>query len=59
VDDAKGSNLAARASREYMTRFLLLLLVFGLLALAVAGACLAAVRGERPAILSRRSPAIA
>jgi hypothetical protein len=42
-----------------MTRFLLLLLVFGLLALAIAGACLAAVRGERPAILSRRSPAIA
>jgi VIT1/CCC1 family predicted Fe2+/Mn2+ transporter len=42
-----------------MTRFLLLLLVLGLLALAVVGAGLAAIRGERPAILSRRLPAIA
>ena len=47
------------ASREYMTRFLLALLVFGLLSLAVIGACLAAVRGKRPAILSRRHPALA
>jgi hypothetical protein len=42
-----------------MTRFLLVLLLLGLLALAVAGACLTVIRGERPAILSRRSPAIA
>jgi len=42
-----------------MTRFLLTLLFFGLLALAVLGACLEALRGERPAILSRRAPAIA
>jgi hypothetical protein len=42
-----------------MTRFLLVLLLIGLLALAVAGACLTFIRGERPAILSRRSPAIA
>jgi len=42
-----------------MTRFLLALLVLGLLSLAMIGACLAAVRGERPAILSRRSSALA
>ena len=42
-----------------MTRTLIILLMLGLFVLAVAGACLAAVRGERPAILSRRSPAIA
>jgi len=42
-----------------MTRFLLVLLLLGLLVLAVAGACLTAIRGERPVILSRRSPAIA
>jgi hypothetical protein len=42
-----------------MTRFLLVLLLLGLLALAVAGACLTVIRGERPAIFSRRSPAIA
>jgi hypothetical protein len=42
-----------------MTRFLLALLIFGLFALAVAGACFEAVRGKRPAILSRRTPAIA
>ena len=42
-----------------MTRFLLVLLMLGLLALAVAGACLTAVRGERPAILSRRPHAFA
>jgi hypothetical protein len=42
-----------------MTRFLLTLLVLGLFALALAGACLEAARGKRPAILSRRTPAIA
>jgi hypothetical protein len=42
-----------------MTRFLLALLVFGLLSLAALGACLAGIRGERPAILSRRNPALA
>jgi hypothetical protein len=42
-----------------MTRFLLVLLMLGLLALAVAGACLTAIRGERPAILSRRPHAFA
>jgi hypothetical protein len=42
-----------------MTRFLLTLLVVGLFALAMVGACLEAVRGKRPAILSRRTPAIA
>jgi hypothetical protein len=42
-----------------MTRFLLALLIIGLFALAVAGACFEAVRGKRPAILSRRAPAIA
>jgi hypothetical protein len=42
-----------------MTRFLLALLIIGLFALAVAGACFEAVRGKRPAILSRRTPAIA
>jgi hypothetical protein len=42
-----------------MTRFLLALLIFGLFALAVAGACFEAVRGKRPAILSRRTPVIA
>jgi hypothetical protein len=42
-----------------MTRFLLALLAFGLLSLAVLGACFAALRGERPAILSRRNPALA
>jgi hypothetical protein len=42
-----------------MTRFLLALLILGLFALAVTGACFEAVRGKRPAILSRRTPAIA
>jgi len=42
-----------------MTRTLIILLLLGLFVLAVAGACLTAIRGERPAILSRRSPAIA
>jgi VIT1/CCC1 family predicted Fe2+/Mn2+ transporter len=42
-----------------MTRFLLVLLCLGLLALAVTGACLTVIRGERPAILSRRSPVLA
>jgi hypothetical protein len=42
-----------------MTRFLLAFLILGLLALATAGACLEVVRGKRPAILSRRTPAIA
>ena len=42
-----------------MTRFLLALLIIGLFALAMLGACLEAVRGKRPAILSRRTPAIA
>ena len=42
-----------------MTRFLLALLIIGLFALAMVGACLQAVTGKRPAILSRRTPAIA
>jgi hypothetical protein len=42
-----------------MTRFLLASLIIGLFALAMLGACLEAVRGKRPAILSRRTPAIA
>jgi len=42
-----------------MTRFLLVLLLLGLLVLAVAGACLTAIRGKRPAILSRRPHAFA
>jgi hypothetical protein len=42
-----------------MTRFLLVLLLLGLVALAVAGAVLTAIRGERPAILSRRPHAFA
>jgi hypothetical protein len=42
-----------------MTRFLLVLLVLGLLVLALAGACLTVIRGERPAILSRRPFALA
>jgi len=42
-----------------MTRFLLALLIIGLFALAVVGACFEAVRGKRPAVLSRRTPAIA
>jgi hypothetical protein len=42
-----------------MTRSLLALLFLGLLALAMAGACLEVVRGKRPAILSRRTPALA
>jgi hypothetical protein len=42
-----------------MTRFLLTVLIVGLLALAMLGACLEAARGKRPAILSRRTPAIA
>jgi hypothetical protein len=42
-----------------MTRFLLTLLILGLLVLAALGACLEAARGRRPAILSRRNPAIA
>jgi hypothetical protein len=33
-----------------MTRFLLVLLMLGLLALAEAGACLTANRGERPSL---------
>jgi len=41
-----------------MTRFLLILLLLGLLVLALAGACLTAIRGERPAILSRRPLAL-
>jgi hypothetical protein len=54
-----GRTSAAAASRDYMTRFLLALLLFGLLCVALLGAFLAAVRGERPAILSRRNPALA
>ena len=42
-----------------MTRFLLVFLIIGLFALALLGAGLEAVRGKRPAILSRRTPAIA
>jgi hypothetical protein len=43
-----------------MTRFLLtFLIVFGVFALAVLGACTEALRGRRPALLSRRNPAIA
>ena len=42
-----------------MTRFLLAFLIIGLFALAMLGACLEVVRGKRPAILSRRTPAIA
>ena len=42
-----------------MTRFLLVLLLLGLVVLAFAGAILTAIHGERPAILSRRSPATA
>jgi hypothetical protein len=42
-----------------MTRFLLALLILGLFALAVFGACFEAFRGKRPAILSRRAPALA
>jgi hypothetical protein len=54
-----GRTSAAAPSRKYMTRFLLALLLFGLLSLAVLGACLEALRGQRPAILSRRHPALA
>ena len=57
--DAKGRTCVARASRSQMTRFLLVLLLLGLLVLAMAGACLTAIRGERPAILSRRPHAFA
>jgi hypothetical protein len=42
-----------------MTRFLLTFLIIGLFALAILGACLEAVRGKRPVILSRRTPAVA
>jgi hypothetical protein len=42
-----------------MTRFLLTLLILGLFTLALGGACVEALRGKRPAILSRRTPAIA
>jgi hypothetical protein len=42
-----------------MTRFLLAFLIIGLFALAMLGACLQALTGKRPAILSRRTPAIA
>jgi hypothetical protein len=42
-----------------MTRFLLALLIAGLFVLAVLGALAEAARGKRPAILSRRAPAIA
>lgn len=44
---------------DNMTRFLLAFLILGLFVLAMAGACLEAVRGKRPAILSRRATAIA
>jgi hypothetical protein len=54
-----GRDPRADTSRRYMTRFLLALLVLGLLSLAVLGACLAGLRGQRPAILSRRNPALA
>jgi hypothetical protein len=42
-----------------MTRFLLTLLLCGLLVLATIGALLEAVRGKRPALLTRREPALA
>jgi hypothetical protein len=42
-----------------MTRFLLTLLLCGLLVLAAIGALLEAVRGKRPALLARREPALA
>ena len=42
-----------------VARFLLAFLIIGLFALAMVGACLPAVRGKRPAILSRGTPAIA
>jgi hypothetical protein len=42
-----------------MTRFLLTFLILGVLTLALAGACLEALRGKRPVILSRRASAVA
>jgi hypothetical protein len=42
-----------------MTRFLLTLLLLGLIVLAAAGALLEAVRGKRPALIARREPALA
>jgi hypothetical protein len=54
-----GRPKASGASSGYMTRFLLTLLIIGLFALAMLGACLEVMRGKRPAILSRRAPAIA
>jgi hypothetical protein len=42
-----------------MTRFLLTLLLCGLVLLAAIGALLEAVRGRRPALLTRREPALA
>jgi hypothetical protein len=42
-----------------MTRFLLTLLLCGLIVLAAIGALVEAVRGKRPALLARREPALA
>jgi hypothetical protein len=42
-----------------MTRFLLTLLLCGLIVLAAIGALLEAARGKRPALLTRREPALA
>jgi len=42
-----------------MTRFPLALLLCGLFALAVLGALAEAARGKRPALLTRREPALA
>jgi hypothetical protein len=41
-----------------MTRFLLALLAFGLIALAVLSAFVQAIGGKRPALLGRREPAL-